>query len=101
MKISDKVPAEVIPVTFDFSEMLPAGTVIDSVVQTGVVIVTGTDASAATMLYGTSILTGLKVVQLIRNGVAAVKYNLSCLVAVGNERYQIDTNMDVVARHSR
>ena len=99
MKISAKVPAEVIPVTFDYSEMLPANTTM-AIVSTAVAVVTGTDASAAAMLYGASVLDGLTVVQLVRNGVAGVTYNLSCLVSVGNERYQIDGNMDCKARHS-
>ena len=99
MKISAKVPAEVIPVTFDYSEMLPAATAM-SIVSTAIAVVTGTDASASSMLFGSPVLDGLTVVQLVRNGVAGVTYNLSCLVAVGSEKYQIDGNMDCKVRHS-
>jgi len=98
-KISDKVPAEIIPVTFDFSS-LPL-TAVDSVVSVTVTVITGTDAAAAAMLQGAPVLTGVKAVQLVKAGVAGVRYNLACLAAVGAERYQIDGMMDVVTRHSK
>lgn len=99
MKISAKVPAEVIPVTFDYSEMLPASAVM-TIDSTAIAVVSGTDASAASMLFGAPVLAGLTVVQLVRNGVVGVTYNLACLVSVGSEKYQIDGNMDCKARHS-
>ena len=99
MKISAKVPAEIIPITFDYSEMLPATATL-SIVSTSIAVITGTDASAATMLFGSPVLDGLTVVQLVRNGVAGATYNLACLVAVGQEKYQIDGNMDCKVRHS-
>lgn len=99
MKISAKVPAEVIPVTFDYSELLPANTTM-SIVSTAITVISGTDAAAASMLFGSPVLDGLTVVQLVRNGVAGVSYNLACLIAVGSEKYQIDGNMDCKVRHS-
>jgi hypothetical protein len=98
MKISAKVPAEIIPVVFDFASL--SLTSVDSVIQTGVEVTKGTDAAASSMLLGSPTLTGTTAVQLVRNGVAGCTYNLSCLVAVGNERYQLDANMDCKARHS-
>jgi hypothetical protein len=98
MKISAKTPSEVIPVIFDYSELLPNATL--SIVSTSIAVISGTDASASAMLYGAPVLDGLTVVQLVRNGVAGVTYNLACLVAVGSEKYQIDGNIDCKARHS-
>lgn len=97
MKLQSKVPAEIIPITFDFSEII---TVIDNVVQTSVSVISGTDDSVSLMTYGAPIITGAQVVQLVRNGVAGNTYNVACLVAKGNERYQIDGNFEVKARHS-
>lgn len=97
MKISNKVPAEIIPVTFDFSEILPS---IDSIVQVGVNVMTGTDAGSAAMLLGSPSLAGTSVVQIVRNGLDGVTYRLYCLVAHGGERYQIDGDMTVKTWHT-
>lgn len=98
MKINSKVPAEVIPVIFDYSNLLTA---ITSVVQIGITVITGVDPAVNTMLLGSATISGTNVVQLVRNGVAGVTYRLNCLVAVGsNERYQIDGDMAVKTWHT-
>lgn len=99
MKISSKLSAETIPVTFDYSTIT---TRIDSIVQTGISAIAGTDANVATMLIGTPIIVNdSSVVQLVRNGVVGVTYRLFCLVAIGGEKYQIDGDMAVKAWHTK
>jgi len=97
MKISDKVPSEIIPVSFEYSNIVSA---VDSVVSVSITVMTGTDPDVADMLYGAYTLTGTRVVQLVRNGVAGTVYRLSCLVSVGSEKYEIDGDMAVKAWHS-
>ncbi|WP_020161243.1 phage fiber-tail adaptor protein [Methylobacter marinus] len=98
MKINSKVPAEIIPVVFDFSEIIPA---FDSVVEVGIAVIEGADADSPSMLIGSPTTNGATVVQLVRGGVADVKYRLYCLVAVGDEKYQIDGDMTVTVWHSK
>lgn len=98
MKISPKVPAEIIPVTFDFSEL--GVTTIDAVYQTGVYVTVGTDGSSAAMLAGSPTIDGATVTQLIRNGVAGCTYRLYCIINTGSEKYQIDGDMVCREWHS-
>ena len=98
MKISPKTPSEIIPVTFDYSEL--GVTAIDAVYQVGIYVVTGTDAASAAMIIGDYTIDGATVTQLIRNGVADVTYRVYCIVNVGSEKYQIDGDMLCRAWHS-
>ncbi len=97
MKINSKVPTEVIPVVFDYSEITQT---IDSIASIGIAVITGTDASSALMLVGSPVITGTSVVQLVRNGVVGVKYRLFCLATVNSEKYQIDGDMSCIAWHT-
>lgn len=94
MKINSKTPAEIIPVTFDFSNIISA---IDSILSVSIAKITGEDAS--TMREGIAIISGAKVVQLIKNGDIDQTYRLNCLVSKGNEKYTIDGEMLVRAWH--
>lgn len=98
MKISPKTPSEIIPVTFDYSEL--GVTAIDAVYQVGIYVVTGTDAASADMVIGSPTTDGATVTQLIRNGVAGVTYRVYCIVNVDSEKYQIDGDMVCKAWHS-
>lgn len=94
MKISAKVPAEIIPVTFDYSEI--GITTIDSVATVGISLISGTDADIATMIVGAPTVSGATVTQLVQNGVAGCTYRLYCLIVSGSEKYQINGDMDVL-----
>jgi len=98
MKITPKVPAEIIPVTFDFADI---ALTVDSIAQIGIAVITGTDPASAAMILGSPTLTGSTITQLIRNGVAGVKYRLFCLVNIGVEKYQIDGDMECREWHTK
>ncbi len=98
MKISPKTPAEIIPVTFDYSEL--GITAIDAIYQIGVYVVSGTDGASAAMIVGDATVSGATVTQLIRNGVHGATYRLYCIVNVGSEKYQIDGDMVCREWHS-
>jgi len=80
---SRKAPAEVIPVTFDFKNLLDG---IDSA-TVSVSIKTGTDANPAALLYSSAQITGTQVRQLIQGGVDGVVYLIRVDATRGSEQY--------------
>lgn len=52
------------------------------------------------MLEGAATITGAKVLQLIKNGDIDQTYQLNCLVQKGNEKYAINGEMIIRARHT-
>lgn len=84
--LSPKTPAEIVPITFDFSEVIDA---VTSVIALTLTVKSGTDASAALMLDGAAQVQGALVLQLLKNGVSGNVYELNCLVASGAERYEV------------
>lgn len=90
--LSDKDPLEIIPVVFDFTNVVAA---IDSVVSIGVTVYKGTDASASSMPLNSAVIDGTTVVQLIRNGVSGVSYKLRADILVGQQRYALSAILPV------
>lgn len=84
--ISSKTPAEIIPVTFDYTAILAS---IDAVLSVTIAVYTGTDAEVGTMLSGGPNVAGTQVTQLVRNGVAGVVYMLTALVTSGTSKYEL------------
>jgi len=81
--LSNKAPAEVIPVTFDFKNLLSS---IDSA-TVSVIVKTGTDSNPAALLYSSTQITGTQVRQLIQDGVNGVVYLIRVDAISGSEKY--------------
>lgn len=84
-----KAPAEVVPVTFDFSALT---TSIDSV-TVSVTVKTGMDSNVATMPLGGYQISGGKVIQLIQNGVDQTVYLIRADITTGSEKYALAAYM--------
>lgn len=89
--VSSKAPAEIVPVTFNFSKLV---TLIDSAVITNTVV-TGTDASSATMLLNAATITGATVTQLIRNGVDGNIYRIRAEIVSGSAKYAMAMDLPI------
>ncbi len=92
--ISPKTPSEIIPVTFDFTSVI---TTVSAVVSLTVIVRAGADPDVAAMLQGAPQIQGPLVVQLIKNGVAGVTYELRCVVTGGDEKYELAAQMQVIS----
>jgi len=84
---SKKAPSEVIPITFDFTALLPLG--IDSVETLSISVVNGADPDTGTMKVGVATIQNSVVTQLIQNGLSGVKYLITCLVVYGQIKFQL------------
>ncbi len=80
---SPKAPAEVIPVTFDFKNLLSG---IDSA-TVSVSVKHGSDSNPAALLYSSAQVTGTQVRQLIQGGIDGVVYLIRVDAVKGNEHY--------------
>lgn len=87
--IDPKAPAEVVPVEFDFSELMSS---IDSVVIS-ITVKSGTDAAVASMILGSEQITGTEVKQLIQNGVDQTVYLIRADATQGSEKYALGAYM--------
>ena len=91
IQLSPKDPAEIVPITFDFSALVTA---VDSVTVT-CTVKTGTDAAAASMLDGSVVISAGRVVQRIKNGIDGVRYVLRADAVSGSERYALTALLPV------
>lgn len=91
--ISPKTPFEVVPVTFNFTDVTDT---VDTVVSISVIVKSGTDANTAAMPFGSPQIEGGKVKQLIKAGVDQAAYLLRCDVTRGQEKYTHATYMEVI-----
>ena len=73
---SEKDPTETITYAVDFSALVASGDSL-STATVAVSVDVGTDASSASLLFGTSTITGALVKQLITGGVDGVTYRLN------------------------
>lgn len=76
--LSPKTPEEVVSVSFDYAGLLAAGETIQSA-SLSLSVLHGSDAAAASMLTATEVFSGAVVSRLVRNGVDATDYVVSCL----------------------
>lgn len=90
--IDYKAPYEVIPVTFDFSALV--GSITSATVS--ITVKTGTDPGVGSMLFGSYVLSGLTVRQLVQNGLNNVIYLLRANIVSGNEKYSLACYLPVV-----
>jgi hypothetical protein len=93
-QLSSKTINEVVPITFDFTNVLDTVTAIETITNT---VVFGADPAAAAMLAGAAEIQGGQVVQLFQGGVADAVYEVLCLVTSGGEKYQLVGQMLVTA----
>jgi hypothetical protein len=90
--LSAKDPAEIIPITFDFSSVV---TTITSVSSVSVSIKTGIDATVATMIECTAQIVGTTVVQLIKAGLSDVTYTVRAEILSGTQKYVLAATLPV------
>lgn len=84
MRMTDpKAPDEVIPATFDFSELV---TEINSV-SVEVSIKSGSDSNPAALLYSSAQIKGAEVSQLIQGGIDGVIYLIKMHITSGDTQY--------------
>lgn len=72
-KFVSKDPLEIIPLDFDFTALLD-GQKISGVPTVAVTVYTGTDASPASILSGSVVVTGDRARQNVTGGLADVEY---------------------------
>ncbi len=92
-KISDKAPEEIIPVSFDFTELL---TSIDSVVVS-VSVNTGTDNNPGALLFSSAQIQGAVVTHLIQQGLTDVTYLIKATATSGDIKYSLACYLPVKA----
>lgn len=92
-RIDPKAPSEVIPITFDFSALTAS---IDSVASVSIAVKSGTDPAAGSMLFGSHVLNGSLVQQLVQAGVDQAVYLLRADIVKGNEKYSEACYLPVV-----
>ena len=85
-------PTELIPVEFDFTDLLKdyAGATI-GLIRITIDLLSGTDASPITRLYGTAIASALVVKQFFQPNAAqtsATKYRITCNIDVAGTDYK-------------
>jgi hypothetical protein len=82
-------PTEMVPLEFDFTEILADYT---NAMITGqriaISVVSGTDATPASRLYGAASVSGLVVTQFFQPLAAGVKYRVTCNVDVSGTSYR-------------
>jgi hypothetical protein len=93
--LSDKDPAEIVTITFDFAQLL---TRIDSVVSVSVLVHKGVDANPAVMLLNAPIISDTHVLQLVQGGLDGVYYKVRADAQVGSERYALSAILPVRAQ---
>ena len=87
---------EIKAVTFDFSTEAVASAVLITP-SVSVVVIDGTDASPASILQGTPVISGLLVTQLVKPGVVGCKYKLNAFVSdTSGQRHHVPAYMTVV-----
>ncbi len=91
--LDSKDPAEIVPITFDFSELV---TSIDSIVQVTCADPSGTDAAATAMLDGSPVVAGQLVIQRIKNGIHNVNYTLRAEILSGSLKYALTDVLPVL-----
>jgi hypothetical protein len=77
--LSPKAPGELIPVVFDFTNLLGVLT-IASVVSVGVETDAGTDATPSAILSGSASIQDAYVIQHVTAGTAGVDYRLTATI---------------------
>ena len=90
--LSAKINAEVIPVIFDFTALIPS---IDAIENVSIAVHSGVDVDASSMLFNTPTVDGAKCVQLVRGGNDGVTYLVSALVTYGQAKYQLSALLPV------
>lgn len=83
--LSPKAPAEVVSLSFDFTDLLAAGETIVSA-SFGIAVEVGSDPAVATMLTATEVIVAGVVSRLVRNGVAGVNYRVTCLATTSQSQ---------------
>lgn len=81
--LSSKAPAEVVPITLDFKNLLAS---IDAL-SVSVIVKSGIDNNPAALLYSSAQIVGTQVRQLIQGGIDGVVYVIRMDAASGNEKY--------------
>lgn len=90
--LSDKDPAEIITLTFDFSRLMDR---IDAVADVSVQSHKGEDDSPQAMLLLDPVIDGSRVLQLVQGGLDGVFYKVRAEVLVGHERYALSAILPV------
>lgn len=80
---SDKDPAEIVPVTFDFSRGVGAGATV-AVDSVSVAVVAGTDNDPSNLLQGAATSDGAVAVQWVKAGMDGTDYKLRCTVVASD-----------------
>jgi hypothetical protein len=91
--LSHKDPAEQVPITFDFSDLV---TVIDSAEATTATVYTGIDASPGAMISGVPFIAGALIIQQVVGGIDGVSYKLRATIVSGSEKYVLTCILPVV-----
>ena len=84
--LSEKDPAELVTLTFDFSLALDAGETITAIDSVSVELVCGTDPAPSAILTGTAAVSidGLSVMQPVQGGVDCADYSVKVVVNTSN-----------------
>jgi len=91
-QLTPKDPLEIVPITFDFTAILSS---ITSITSVAITVRTGTDASASAMIEGAAQISGLTVIQLVKNGVVGNTYIVRADVVSGSEKYALSAILPV------
>lgn len=91
--ISPKSTGEVIPIKFNFGQVVST---ISSAVVT-VSVKSGTDASPSSMLSGSAAISGTTVTQLIQGGITGNIYSILCSITSGSAVYELNASMAIAA----
>lgn len=89
--LSSKATDEIIPLSFDFSNLVKS---IDSVVIT-VSVRKGVDASPADLLLSSAVINSSMVQQLIKSGVEGVIYKVKASISSGDIKYSLSAYLPV------
>jgi len=93
-RFDDKEPGNEITVEFDFG---PELTTVSSPSVT-IAVFSGADPDVASMLIGSPVVSGAKVLQRIRAGLNGVDYALACVATSGTDTYTIGAILPVRER---
>lgn len=91
-QLTSKDPAEVVPVVFDFAKLVGS---IDSVDSVAIQVYRGTDANASSMIEGSATVSGTKVTQHIKAGIAGNRYIVRCDITRGTSKYALTAILPV------
>lgn len=83
--LDPKDPVEVDVVTFDFTDMIASTDTINDA-DVDVVVVSGTDATPASILSGSRQIQGRAVLQQVANGLPGVQYEITVKVTMESGR---------------